>query len=167
MSLNACSDNTQTWDEEVKLLDDRVIVVTQKRLLLNGARTREAWLTMNLPEFSPQPIVWHEALEPMILNIFNGRLYVVATPPSPRENTQYGKPNPSYIGYRWNGSAWDRIPFSEIPEVIYDGNLVLHGYYEMTTKFLKLEQKNSPTMNNSIELPKTFKRVDPTTNFFN
>jgi len=56
MSINACSGNTTTWDEEVKLLDGRIIVVTQKRLM-QGLLTRDAWLTINLPQISQEPIV--------------------------------------------------------------------------------------------------------------
>ena len=166
MSLNACSGDTQSWDEEVKLLDGRVIVVTQKRLLQNGLLTRDAWLTMKLPEFSAEAIAWHEALRPMILNVFNGKLYIVAYPPTTRENDRYGNPKSPYIGYLWNGSAWERIEFLDIPESIYDANLLIR-IPDRYIRLMTLDQKNSKSMNNSIELPKRLKRIDPTIRFFN
>lgn len=75
----------KTWQEEVKLNDGRVIVVTQKKRCTDafkgqnyvGCIDRESWLTINLPEFSVQPIIWHENLNPRVLNIHNGKLYVV------------------------------------------------------------------------------------------
>jgi hypothetical protein len=48
--LGGCSDNTITWQEEVKLLDGRVITVTQKRRIQESIE-REAWLTFKLPDF--------------------------------------------------------------------------------------------------------------------
>ena len=59
-SMASCGEDIRIWREEVKLLDGRVIVVTQKKRC-EGAYTgvnyasciaREAWLTINLPEFS-------------------------------------------------------------------------------------------------------------------
>jgi hypothetical protein len=59
--VGGCSDNTITWTEDVKLLDGRVITVTQKRRI-EGRMSREAWLTFKLPEFGDKEIVWHENL---------------------------------------------------------------------------------------------------------
>jgi hypothetical protein len=104
--------NIKTWQEEVQLLDGRVITVTQKRRLEGvytgqefGSIPREAWLTFNLPEFIPQQIVWHENLIPMVLNINNGKLFIVATPWTERELRQYGNPNPDYVGYRFENDS--------------------------------------------------------------
>jgi len=140
MSINACSGNTTTWDEEVKLLDGRIIVVTQKRLM-QGLLTRDAWLTINLPQISQEPIVWHESLDPMVVNLFNGSLYVVGMPPTEREFHRYGKPVPSYIGFRWTGKGWQRIPFNEIPEAIYDANMLVNDLPPKLPKLLTLDEK--------------------------
>ncbi len=72
--VGGCGDNTITWEEEVKLLDGRVITVTQKRRIDRENVEREAWLMFRLPEFGDKEIVWHENLEPQILNIFGGKL---------------------------------------------------------------------------------------------
>src|ERR1017187_6175079 len=87
MNLAACSPYV-TWKEEVKLNDGRVIVVEQKKLV-EDEMAREAWLTINLPEFSAEQIVWHEHLSPIVLNIDEGMLYVVGQPPTAREERQY------------------------------------------------------------------------------
>lgn len=120
--LGGCGDNTITWQEEVKLLDGRVISVTQKRRI-EGNIEREAWLTFRLPEFGDKEIVWHENLDMMVLNVYQNKLYVVGTPGTIIEYKQYGRPEPKYIGYRFDNAQWVRIPFSEIPVAIYDANM--------------------------------------------
>ncbi|MGZ3254869.1 MAG: hypothetical protein ACXU7D_11245, partial [Burkholderiaceae bacterium] len=64
---------------------------------------REGWLTISLPEFSEQPIVWHEHLFAIVVNIHGGRLYVVGCPPTAREEQYYGNPKPNYVGFVWEG----------------------------------------------------------------
>ncbi len=121
--VGGCGDNTLTWQEEVKLLDGRVITVTQKRRYDTDKMPREAWLTFKLPEFSNQEIVWHENLEVQVLNVYQGKLYVVGSPHGLREFRQYGRPAPSYIGFRFDAGQWLRILFNEIPVAIYDTNM--------------------------------------------
>lgn len=130
-SMSGCA-NTNTWKEEVKLSDGRVIVVTQKRRyesVYTGSNTgnlpRDSWLTFKLPEFGNQEIVWHENLLPQVLNVYQGRLYVVGVPFTEKEFRQYGKPYPEYVSYRYEVGKWQRIPFNEIPEAIYDTNLLI------------------------------------------
>jgi hypothetical protein len=121
--VGGCSDNTITWTEEVKLLDGRVITVTQKRRIDTKQMPREAWLTFKLPEFGDREIVWHESLHTLVMNLYQGKLYVVGNYPSQLEACLYGNPRPSYIGFRYDNSQWVRIPFNEIPEAIYDANM--------------------------------------------
>lgn len=82
MLFAGCS-KTVVWDEEVRLLDGRVIVATQKRRCEGGdyqapskasCTARESWLNLRLPEFSDSEIVWHESLKPMVLNVPGGQL---------------------------------------------------------------------------------------------
>lgn len=72
-SLTGCT-QTVEWKEDVRLLDGRVITVTQKKRCRGGdytARTHatclasDAWVTLTLPEMSAHEIVWHESLDPM------------------------------------------------------------------------------------------------------
>ncbi|MHB8149559.1 MAG: hypothetical protein ACYDIB_05315 [Desulfobulbia bacterium] len=116
--------NTLTWQEEVKLLDGRVITVTQKRRY-EGKVPRESWLTFKLPEFGNKEITWHENLSPHVFNVHKGKIYVVGMPFTEREFRQYGRPKPSYLGYRYEAGKRQLIPFKEIPEEIYDTNLLI------------------------------------------
>lgn len=140
------SPNTKSWDEEVKLNDGRVIVVTQKRKFDSGI-ARETWLTIRLPEFSGGDIVWHEHLEPRILNVHKGKLYVVGDFPTALEFRMYSKPVPGYVGFVYESNQWKRIAFLEIPETIYNTNMVLDGAYKVKTKRLTLEMKASQEFN--------------------
>ena len=118
--LGGCGENTLTWTEEVKLLDGRVITVTQKRRYDEDKMPREAWLTFKLPEFSNQEITWHENLEIQVLNVYQGKLYVVGDPRGSREVRQYGA---DYVPFRYEAGQWVRIPLNEIPIAIYDTNM--------------------------------------------
>jgi hypothetical protein len=139
--LGGCGDNTITWTEDVKLLDGRVITVVQKRRIDSNRMPREAWLTFKLPEFGEGEIVWHENLGTLILNTYQNKLYVVGRFPSIVEFCQYGKPLPAYVGFRYENGQWARIPFSEIPEAIYDTNMYFDNMALYRLKHVSLEHK--------------------------
>ncbi|CAN7514661.1 hypothetical protein [Polaromonas sp. LjRoot131] len=169
LQLAACS-NTVQWDEEVKLNDGRVIVVTQKRRCEGGDYTaktnasciaRESWMTIKLPEFSHKEIVWHESLKPMVVNVHQSRLYVVGRAPTTLEFRAYGASNPPYFGFVWSDGKWKRIPFIEIPEALYDGNMLIESIPKNTTGFLSLERKGSEAENGDPRYPLPLRRVDP------
>jgi hypothetical protein len=169
LQLAACS-NTVQWDEEVKLNDGRVTVITQKRRCEGGdynakrnasCIARESWMTIKLPEFSHKEIVWHESLKPMVVNVHQGRLYVVGRAPTTLEFRAYGASNPPYFGFVWSDGKWKRIPFIEIPESIYDGNMLIESIPKNTTGFLSLERKGSEAENGDPRYPIPLRRVDP------
>ena len=157
------------WQEEVKLNDGRVIVVTQKKKCSEGYTgqnwatciAREAWVTINLPEFSDKPIVWHEHLYAMVINVHNNNLYVVGMFPTGQEFYEYGKPQPAYVGYIWRGANWDRIPFAEIPKEIYAVNMLIEGTPPKGTKFLSVKLKESKEINGKATYRNSLKRIDP------
>ena len=168
--MTACASSYVTWQEEVKLSDGRIIMVTQKKLC-EGAYTggnyadcvaREAWLTINLPEFSAQPIVWHEHLFAIVVNIHEGRLYVVGSPPSEREFHLYGSERPPYFGFVWENGQWKRIPFREIPAAIYDTNMFLGHTPPSGTTYLTVTRKESRELNGNRGTAEELKRIDPT-----
>ena len=141
MNLTACS-NTFSWDEEVKLLDGRIITVQQKRRFDDSRMPREAWLSFKLPEFGDKEILWHEALHTMVLNVYQGKLYIVGIPVTEVEYKQYGRPEPFYIGFRYDNGLWKRIPFKEIPEAIYDANMWFENMVNYKIKHLSIDEKD-------------------------
>lgn len=156
--------NTGSWQEEVKLSDGRVIVVTQKRRYEGvytgqnfGDLPREFWLTFRLPEFGDQEITWHENLKPLVLNLYQGHLYLIATPPSGREFMQYGSPKPGYVQFKYDGVGWKRVPFSEIPEAIYDTNLLIANGPPNNAKFVLISMKSEEIKDET--LGDSYKRI--------
>lgn len=121
------SDEIISWTEEVKLLDGRVITVTQKRRIDMKRMPREAWLTFKLPEFGDKEIVWHENLETQVLNVYQGSLYVVGYTYGIQEFRQYGRPTSLHVGFRYVNGQWIHIPVSEIPAAIYDTNMYIEN----------------------------------------
>ncbi len=158
--VGGCSDKTLTWQEEVKLLDGRVIIVTQKWQYDRDRMPRDYKLTFKLPEFGSQEIVWHENLSPQVLNVYQGKLYVVGFPPTVVEFHQYGNPSPRYVPYRYEAGQWQRIPFNEIPEAIYDTNLLLDNEPPNGAKFVTFAMKAEEMADDRIRDP--LKRIDPT-----
>jgi len=159
--VGGCGDNTRIWQEEVKLSDGRVITITQKRRIDANQIPREFWLTFKLPEFGDKEITWHENLEAHVLNVYQGKLYVVGIPFTEREFRQHGKPMPFYIGYRYEAGQWQRIPFNVIPETIYDTNLLIANAppdgVKLVTSAMKVEEMKDETIG------QVSKRIDPHT----
>ena len=167
-TLPACSDMISR-QEEVKLNDGRVIIVTQKRRCdgaYNGDSyskciAREAWVTFKLPEFGKEEITWNARLWPRVVNVHQGQLNIVGVPHTKREFDFYGRPQPHYLGYKLERGQWQRIAFKEIPEAIYDTNLLIDPP-PSSMKLVTLAAKASLEMNGNPSYPSYIKRIDPT-----
>jgi hypothetical protein len=157
-----------SWHEEVKLSDGRTIVVEQKKQCDPGhggtseadCIARESWLTFDLPEFSPEPIVWHQRLFALMLNVAGGNLYVVGYPRTGLEYEQLGRPKPPYVGFIWRAGEWRRIPIKVIPPSIYDTNLY-HRDVLPGSNYLSLARKQSPQLMGDPRIVRFMKRIDP------
>ncbi len=168
-SVLAKQDKFREWQEEVQFNDGSVIVVTQKKRC-EGAYTgneyaqciaREAWLTINLPEFSDKPMVWHENLYPLVVNVYQKKLYIVGAFPTQREFKLYGEPQPPYIGFVWKDHSWQRISFEAIPEPIYDVNMLMEGIPPKEIKYLSIAKKESKEINGKSSYRKSQKHLNP------
>ncbi len=159
MSMTACADtDTRSWQEEVKLLDGRVIVVTIKYGFPRGV-FRESWVTIKLPETGNEETTWHEHLQPQNLNVVNGKLYIVGTTGTNVEFRLYNFPRPPYVGYIYDNKVWKRIPFSEIPEAMYDMNLSSYGVDPKNPRLATLAEKNK--ILTDPRRAREFVRIDP------
>jgi hypothetical protein len=172
MSDSACNEFV-TWQEEVQLADGRVILVEQKKRdirIVNDVLNRndpkriphESWLTINLPEFSAQPIVWHQYLTALVLNIDDGRLYIVGIPPTVLEFHMYADPKQYYVSFLWENETWIPIPVNRISERIYTSNMLIDKFPPNGTSLLTLEKKNSRELNGSLGHYYGKRRLEPT-----
>jgi len=133
----ACSTET-TWKEEVLLHDGSKIVV--ERSVDRGGRheigqqppIREQSLTFTVPGTDKQ-VVWRSAFsedigladfQPLLLDTSAGETYVVATLVGCLSYNKWGRPNPPYAVFKYQGPNWIRIPLEELPVELKTPNLI-------------------------------------------
>jgi len=166
-TMSGCAQTVQ-WKEDVQFLDGRVMAIVQKKWCRGGDYTAntgatclayDAMITMRLPEFFDGDIIWHEALNPMVINVHAGKLYIVGVPPTSVEFRKYGAVNPPYYAYMWNKNAWVRLSFDAIPIAIYDGNMLIESIPKTRMDHVSLMQKKMEVMGGNYIAP--FRRIDP------
>ncbi len=131
MTLAACSGNG-TWDEQIQLTDGRTITIEQWRRYdsaYDGDKLaklqREARIRFKAPELGTETIEWKERLTPLVLNVYQGKWYIVGFPPTGAEFDHYKWPRHTYVPFRYDNGKWQRIPFKELPRELYQTNLWL------------------------------------------
>jgi hypothetical protein len=132
--------NSASWQEEVLLNDGRKIVVersqsyggyptidSRERMVLD-----EEW-TFENPD-NHQPVTWKvnhrrppegESLMLMILGFVNGTPYIATVAAGCIAYNHWGRPNPPYIFFRFDGKAWQRITLAEFPMEFKEANVVV------------------------------------------
>lgn len=126
------------WKEEALLHDGNKIIVT--RSVEHGGRHelgqyppyKEQSLTFSVSGTN-QPVTWEDhysddigssSFMPMAVDIVNGRAYVVADTMGCLAYNKWGRPNPPYVVFRYDGKEWQRIPLSGLPDEIKRPNLI-------------------------------------------
>ena len=138
VSMNAYGFGGDSWKEEVLLHDGSKIIVT--RAVERGGRHevgqrppfKEQSIGFTLPGTN-QEIIWEDHYSedlgsanflPMMLDISEGTPYVVAYPMSCQSYNKWGRPNPPYVIFHYQGKEWKRIPLQELPTEIKTPNLI-------------------------------------------
>jgi hypothetical protein len=137
LSLSACA-TTESWKEQVLLHDGHTIVVTRTmerapaNSLGHGGPLSET-LTFTPPGLD-RPITWKTrfnespgkpgSLNPMLLDIVRGTVYLVATPVGCISYNKWRRPNPPYIALKYISGHWTRIPVKALPTVLVHANLI-------------------------------------------
>lgn len=106
-----------SWDEEVQLSDGRVITIHQEHEYYADYGTNQSWVTIDLPELGGKR-VWHSYLMPQRVDIVNGEVFVFGIPRGARQLEYYRFPKHYMVAFRWSGSAFERIPFLQVPDSI-------------------------------------------------
>jgi hypothetical protein len=130
--------NSASWKEEVLLHDGRKIIV--ERSQTHGGRgevgqspIKEHSITFALPG-SQEEITWKSEYSQdvgrtnfnlLALHVLNETPYVVATPNLCLSYNKWGRPNPPYVIFKYDGKEWQRIPLSELPLEFKEVNLVI------------------------------------------
>jgi hypothetical protein len=129
-----------SWKEEVLLHDGSKIIV--KRSQSYGGRheigqsgtIKEHSITFMLPG-SGKSISWTSEFGEdvgrayfnlLALHVLNGRPYVVAEPNGYLSCNKWGRPNPRYVFFRYDRTAWQRIQLSEFPAEFKTINVIIN-----------------------------------------
>ena len=127
-----------SWKEEVLLHDGQKIVV--ERSVDRGGRHeigqkppyKEQSLVFALPGTNQQ-VRWEDKFSedlgmanflPMLLDVRDGVAYLVVSPMGCLSYNKWGRPNPPYVVFKYDGKAWQRIPLEELPTEIKTPNLI-------------------------------------------
>lgn len=138
--MNGCAliglGNSANWKEEVLQNDGRKILV--ERSLTHGGRgeigqspIKEQTLSFTLPG-SGKTITWKDEYSEdvgrasflvLALHLLDQTPYLVVTPHMCLAYNKWGRPNPPYVVFKYDGSAWQRISLEELPAEFTEINM--------------------------------------------
>ena len=127
-----------SWKEETLQHDgSKIVVERSQKYFFQGfekwPRVKEHTITFLLPG-SNKDITWtseysedidNTNFDLLALHIFNGIPYIVAAPNLCLSYNKWGRPNPPYVFFKYDGTAWHRIPISDFPSDIREVNLLI------------------------------------------
>jgi hypothetical protein len=147
LMLGACMDadaglfglSDKSWKEEVLLHDGNKLVV--KRSFGRGgmhepgqrSSIKKQDLTFTLPG-SQKTITWKSEYSKdvgrsnfnlLALHILKGIPYLVTEPNLCLSYNKWGRPNPPYVLFKYDGKTWQRIPLAELPAEFKELNVVI------------------------------------------
>jgi len=62
---------------------------------------------------------------PMLLGVLQGKAYVVASPAGCLSYNKWGRPNPPYVVFQYEGKEWKRIALADLPADFKLPNLII------------------------------------------
>lgn len=144
-----------SWKEEVLLHDGSKIIV-ERTITYGGYRKiedeepsiREHSIKFKLPG-TKKTIVWKSEYADDIgrydfslvaLDIVNGVPYIITKPVGCLAYNKWGRPDPPYICFKYDGQQWQQIPLQQLPGIIKKPNVVISiGNDEQTIKEAQLK----------------------------
>lgn len=144
VALSACAltpgglGGGDSWQEEVLLHDGRTIVAD--RYVQRGGRAEvgqagayvEQKLSFTVPN-SGQTYDWSDSYSAelgmanfllLALDVVDNVPYIVADPMGCQSYNKWGRPNPPYVVFKWQGQGWQRIGIEQLPKVVVRANLI-------------------------------------------
>lgn len=145
-SVNANADgNTTKWKEEVLLHDGNIILVDRwtkvdpsgmrevgqpaprtemgTRFMIPGTNQTVTWMS----DFGRQI---QDNLELILLGFVGKTPYIVAGTGFCHAYNKWGRPNPPYVFFKYEGNLWQRISVAELPVEFVKANVLVSGYNE-------------------------------------
>ena len=130
------------WKEEVLLHDGQTIIVDRSQKL-GGYRTLDApaYARIVLEEKWDFPVpgtrkvvTWRvnkrfppegEGLTLIAVDFLQGTPYIATWPGGTIAYNFWGRPNPPYVFFKYDGQSWQRIPLEEFPKEFTEANVVV------------------------------------------
>lgn len=148
VSMNACAwlfglGDTH-WKEEVLLHDGSKLIVKRSQSyggrheVGQGAPIKEHTISFSLLN-SNKTISWTSEYSEDIgranfnllaLHILNGTPYLVTEPNLCLSYNKWGRPNPPYVLFKYDGTSWQRIQLAELPAEFKTLNLIINSKRE-------------------------------------
>lgn len=176
IALSACAQignsSADTWKEEVLLHDGQKIIVERSQTYKGRsepgqpAPIGEHTIRFNLPG-SSETITWTSEYGEEIgrtefnlsaLHVKNSTPYVVAEPNLCLSYNKWGRPNPPYVVFRHDGTAWQRIAFEALPSEFTTVNVVkrIRGIdVENLVKARQISAEQVAALNAGLERPES------------
>jgi hypothetical protein len=146
-----------SWKEEVLLHDGSKMIVTRSQTY--GGRheigqpppIKEHTITFTLPH-SDKTITWTSEYGEDIgrtnfyllaVHVLNGTPYIVASLNSCLTYNKWGRPNPPYVFFKYDGKEWQRILLGEFPAQFRTINVALDIMGEEVKNLIKLSVVSS------------------------
>ena len=138
--MSACADGT-SWKEEVLLHDGKTLIV--ERSVVRKGRSEpfkrppigEESLSFKLP-VTHDRIRWRDEYGDdvgmsnfglLMLEVDQISAYIVAEPRGCLSYNKWGRPNPPYVVFKFQGGDWKRIALQELPARFKTPNLVMYS----------------------------------------
>lgn len=149
VSLGACA--ATTWKEEVLLHDGSKLIMerTTNRHGRHEIGQRppigDQSISFSIPGNNRQ-VVWKDEFSEdvsganfnlMALDVVQGVAYLVVTPAGCLSYNKWGRPNPPYVIFKYEGNAWERISLQELPAEITAPNILHSSPDEVAEKTKK------------------------------
>ena len=128
-----------SWKEEVLMHDGRKLIV--ERAQTRGGRHeigQDVPVAKHTVSFAllgkNTPIVWESEfgleigksnLSLLAIDVVGGVPYIVTTPTGCIPYNKWGRPNPPYVFFKFDGRVWQRIPLTEFPIEIKEANVAI------------------------------------------
>ncbi|MDZ7919475.1 hypothetical protein [Rhodoferax sp.] len=142
MGAAGAATGSDAWQEEVLLHDGRTMLVDRSQTYGGGHEIgqrppeRDMTISFSLPG-SAKRITWFSEYGQDLgrsnfrlaaLHVLNDTPYVVALPNLCQSYNKWGRPNPPYVIFKYQGDAWTRIALAELPVEFKSTNLVVENF---------------------------------------
>jgi hypothetical protein len=164
MSTNACAGSLglggDSWKEEVLLHDGSKLLITRSQTyggqheIGQPPPIKEHTITFTLPG-SNKTISWTSEYGKdlgrtnfflLAVHVLKRTPYIVTEPNLCLSYNKWGRPNPPYVFFKYDGAAWQRIPLEEFPAEFSTVNVALDIMGREVKRLVDLRLVSSETI---------------------